>query len=195
MVPSIAVCCSGQGTNLQAILDAIDRGRLRARVAIVVSDRPDAFALERARRADLLTVFIDPRSYKTREGFDRALARVVEETPARLMVLAGFMRLLSPGLVRRWKGRILNIHPALLPAFPGCHAVRDALRAGVQVTGVTAHFVDEQLDHGPIVLQGAVPVKKKDTEKTLHQRIHRLEHQLYPQAIQWVLDGKVKMKR
>ena len=191
--PAIAVCCSGQGTNLKAILRAIRGKRLRARVSVVVSDSAGAFALERARRAGVPAVFIDPFAFRTRAAFDRALSRVVEKSGARLIVLAGFMRILSPWLVRRWAGRILNIHPALLPSFPGCRAVRDALAYGAQVTGVTVHFVDEQVDHGPILLQGAVPVKPKDTEVALHQRIHRLEHRLYPKAIQQVLDGRVKL--
>lgn len=187
--PSLAVCCSGRGTNLQAILTAIRRGRLRARVAAVVCDRPGAFALERARRAGVPAVFIDPAGFRTREAFDRALSRVVERAGARLIVLAGFMRILSPWLVRRWAGRILNIHPALLPAFPGRRAVLDALRHGAKVTGVTVHFVDEKVDHGPILRQGTVPIRESDTEETLHQRIHRLEHRLYPEAIQQVLNS------
>lgn len=185
--PAIAVCCSGQGTNLQAILNAVRAGRLRARVAVVVSDRPGAFALERARRAGVPAVFIDPHSTRPPEAFDRALSRVVEKSGARLIALAGFMRVLSPWMVRRWRGRILNIHPALLPAFPGCRAVRDALRRGVRVTGVTVHFVDEQVDHGPILAQVPVPVKDSDTEPALHRRIHRVEHRLYPAVIERVL--------
>lgn len=188
--PSIAVCCSGQGTNLQAILTAVRRRKLKARVALVVSDSPRAAALGRARRAGVPAVFIDPRAYRTREAFDRVLSRAVEKAGARLIVLAGFMRILSPWMVRRWRGRLLNIHPALLPSFPGAHAVRDALRHGVKRTGVTVHWVDEQVDHGPILLQGSVPVKKGDTEATLLRRIHRLEHRLYPKAIQQVLNKR-----
>ncbi len=178
---------------MQAILNAIRRGRLRARVAVVVSDRSGAFALKRARRAGVPAVFIDPSATSTREAFDRALSRVVERSGARLIVLAGFMRILSPWLVRRWSGKIVNIHPALLPAFPGRRAVRDALRHGVKTTGVTVHFVDEQIDHGPILLQGSVSVRDSDTEESLHRRIHRLEHRLYPAAIQRVLEGKMKI--
>ncbi len=188
---SIAVFCSGQGTNLQAILDAIRRRRLRARVALVVSDNPKAYALVRAHAVKVPAVVIDPRRFPSREAFDRAAARIVEAHKVRLIALAGFMRILSPWFVRRYAGRILNIHPALLPAFPGSHAVRDALRYGVKVTGVTVHFVDEQVDHGPILLQGPVPVRKNDTEESLLKRIHRLEHRLYPQAIQEVLNGRV----
>jgi len=187
--PSIAVLCSGQGTNFQAILDSIRHGRLRARVGLMVTDNPSAFALVRAQREKVPAVFISPRPASSREAFDRALARVIEKSGARLVVLAGFMRILSPWFVRRFRGRILNIHPALLPAFPGAHAVRDALKKRVKVTGVTVHFVDEQVDHGPVLLQATVPVRKGDTEKTLHARIHRVEHRLYPKAIQLVLDG------
>ena len=193
-VPRIAICCSGQGTNLQAILNAVRRGTLQARVALVVSDNPSAFALERANRAGVPAIFIDPRRDASREAFDRALARVVEKYQARWIILAGFMRILSPWLVRRYRGRILNIHPALLPSFPGCHAVRDALRYGVKVTGVTVHWVDEKVDHGPILLQEAVPVRANDTEKSLHRRIHQLEHRLYPKAIQQAVRGRLRVK-
>lgn len=187
----IAVLCSGEGTNLQAILDATRRRTLRARV-VVVSDNAGAYALVRAHRAGVPAVVLDPRR---RQAFDRALARVIDRFRARLIVLAGFMRILSPWFVRRYAGRILNIHPALLPAFPGAHAVRDALRHGVKVTGVTVHLVDEQVDHGPVLMQEAVPVRRGDTEESLLQRIHRVEHRLYPQAIQAVLDGKVSSPR
>ena len=191
--PAIAVFCSGRGTNLQAILDAVRRRRLRTRVALVVSDNAAAHALIRAQAAKVPTIFIDPRRFSSREAFDRALARIVEASKVRLIVLAGFMRILSPWFVRRYAGRILNIHPALLPAFPGSRAVRDALRHGVKVTGVTVHFVDEKVDHGPILLQEFVPVRENDTEESLLKRIHRLEHRLYPQAIQQVLEGRVKV--
>lgn len=190
----IAVCCSGQGTNLQAIVGAIRARRLKARVALVVSDNPAAHAIDRAHRAGLPTVVLDPRRYPTREKFDRALAQVIDRSKAQLIVLAGFMRILSPWFVRRYRNRILNIHPALLPAFRGAHAVRDALRHGVKVTGVTVHFVDEQVDHGSILLQAPVPIRKGDTEQTLTERIHRVERQLYPKAIRQVLEGRVGVK-
>ena len=190
--PAIAVLCSGQGTNFQAILDAIRCKQLRARVGLMITDNPEAFALVRARSGKIPSAVISRRDYSSRETFDRALARVIKKSGARLVVLAGFMRILSPWFVRKFRGRILNIHPALLPAFPGAHAVRDALRRKVKVTGVTVHFVDEQVDHGPVLQQAPVPVRKGDTEKTLLARIHRVEHTLYPQAIQLVLNGKAK---
>ena len=186
---SIAVCCSGQGTNFQAIIGAIRRGRLKARIGVMVSDNPGAFAIHRAIKAGVPAVVIDPRRFSSRQAFDQALSRVIELKRARLIVLAGFMRILSPWFVRRYPRRILNIHPALLPAFPGTRAVRDALRKRVKVTGVTVHFVDEKVDHGPILLQRPVLIRPGDTEETLLNRIHRVEHKIYPEAIQKVLNG------
>ena len=193
-LPAIAVFCSGQGTNLQAILDAARRGRLRAQVAVVVADRPDARALTRARHAGVPAHYLNPKHYATRAGFERALIRVLTRHRVRLVCLAGFMRILSPVFVRRHRARIVNIHPALLPAFPGAHAVRDALAWGAKVTGVTVHFVDEHVDHGPIILQEAVPIHPRDTEAALLTRIHRVEHRLYPEAISLVLSGRTKVR-
>ena len=191
--PALAVCCSGQGTNLQAILQAIRRRRLRARIAVVISDNPRAFAIQRALKAGIPTVVIDPRRFRSREQFDRALAKVIDVKKARWVVLAGFMRILSPWFIRRYFRRIFNIHPALLPNFPGCHAVRDALRYGVKVTGVTVHFVDEKVDQGPIILQETVPIQNSETEEALLNRIHRVEHRIYPRAIHLALQGRLKL--
>ncbi len=189
----IAVCCSGRGTNLEAILRAIRRGSLRARVAVVISDNPRSGALVRARAAKIQTAVILPAKFPSREAFDKALARVIERSGARIIVLAGFMRILSPWFIRRFRGKILNIHPALLPAFAGANGVRDALAHGAKITGVTVHFVDEKVDHGPIILQAPVAVLEKDTQESLHARIHRVEHRLYPQAIQRGLAGRVRI--
>lgn len=191
--PPIGVLCSGQGTNLQAIINAVRDRRLRARIAVVISDRTGAFALVRARRAGIPTVFIDPKRYASREAFDRRLISVLESYRVRLICLAGFMRVLSPVLVRRFKNRILNIHPALLPAFPGAQAIHDAIAWGTTVTGVTVHLVDEHIDHGPILLQEAVRIRPDDTVKTLLARVHRVEHRLYPRAIALMLSGKVRV--
>ena len=191
---AIAVLCSGQGTNLQAILDATRRSRLKARVALVVSDRAQAFALTRARRAGVEAVWIDPASYPSREAFDRAVIARITQARVRLICLAGFMRILSPIFIRRFRGRILNIHPALLPAFPGAHAVRDALAWGVKVTGVTVHLVDEKVDHGPILMQEAVPIRKGDTAAQVLARLHRVEHRLYPRAIQAMVEGRARLR-
>ena len=191
--PALAVFCSGQGTNLQAILDATRTGRLRARVALVVSDRPEAPALARARRAGVDARYVNPHRYPTRGAYERALIKLCESSGARLICLAGFMRILSPVFVRHFRRRILNIHPALLPAFPGASAVRDALAWGVKVTGVTVHVVDEDVDHGPIILQEAVAVAPHDTEASVLARLHRVEHRLYPRAIRLMLEGRVRL--
>jgi len=191
-LPAIAVLCSGQGSNLQALLDAARRGSLRARVALVLSDRSDAAALLRARRAGVDAHYVNPREFPTRADYERTLIRLCEGHGVRLICLAGFMRLLSPVFVRRYRHRILNVHPALLPAFPGAHAIREALAWGAKVTGVTVHFVDEEMDHGPIILQEAVPVRPGDTEARLLSRVHRVEHRLYPNAISLVLEGTVR---
>lgn len=192
--PAIAVLCSGRGTNLQAILDAARTGRLRARVALVLADRADAHALVRAQRAGVDARYVNPREHPTRAQLERALIRLCELHRVRLICLAGFMRILSPVFVRRYRGRILNIHPALLPAFPGAHAVRETLRWGAKVTGVTVHLVDERVDHGPILLQRAVAISPRDTEATLLAKLHAIEHEVYPQAIRLMLAGKVRVR-
>jgi phosphoribosylglycinamide formyltransferase-1 len=190
----LAVLCSGEGTNLQAILDAARAGRLPGRVALVISDRAGARALQRARRAGAEARFVDPRAHRGRAAYDRALIALLNTHRVRLICLAGFMRILSPAFVRRYAGRILNVHPALLPAFPGAHALRDALAWGAKVTGVTVHFVDERVDHGPIILQEAVPIRPGDTETSLLRRVHRVEHRLYPRAVRLVLEGRVRLR-
>jgi len=191
---NIAVFVSGNGTNLQAIIRAIRRGALKARIALVVSDKKDAFALTRARRAGIKTLFLDPKAYKDRRAYDAALLRHLKAQKAEVVVLAGFMRILSPLFVRAYKNRILNIHPALLPAFPGACAIKDAFRYGVAVTGVTVHFVDEEVDHGPIIAQEPVRVFAADTEESLEEKIHRVEHRIYPEAIKKVLSGGLVVK-
>ena len=192
--PRLAILCSGAGTNLQAILTAIRRGRLRAQVVLVAGDRADAPALRRARRAGVPTTVVASAAYPSRAAYDAALTRLLRRHRVEWVILAGFMRILTPGFVRRFAGRILNVHPALLPAFRGAHAVRDALAYGVTVTGVTIHLVDAQVDHGPIVAQQAVPVRPGDTEAALLARVHRVEHQLYPQAIQWAVSGRLRVR-
>lgn len=191
---SVAVFCSGQGTNLQAILDACRRGKILARVAVVIVDNPTAVAISRARKAGVPVVFVDPANCPSRAQYGKVLAAATARFKPDLIALAGFMRILSPGFVRRYKGKIINIHPALLPAFPGAHAVRDALAAGVKTTGVTVHFVDEKVDHGPVIAQRPVPVKRSDTEETLLRRLHRVEHQLYPEVIDQIAKKRVRSK-
>ena len=189
----LGVLASGRGSNLQAILDAIGAGRCPARVAVVVSDRKDALALERARTAGVRAVHLDPRAYPDRVAFDHAVACVLDEHSVEMVCLAGYMRVLSGEFVRRYRGRILNVHPALLPAFPGLHAQRQALEHGAKVAGVTVHFVDEGVDTGPIVLQAAVPVLEGDTEATLSARILAEEHRLYPEAVRLYAEGRLEL--
>jgi phosphoribosylglycinamide formyltransferase-1 len=189
----LGILASGRGSNLQAILDAIAGGRCPARVAVVVSDRKDAPALDRARRAGTRAVYLDPHAFPDRVAFDEAVAAVLDEHGVALVCLAGYMRILSPEFVRRYRARILNVHPALLPAFPGLHAQRQALEHGARVAGATVHLVDEGVDTGPIVLQGAVPVLDGDTEETLSARILVEEHRLYPEAIRLFAEGRLEV--
>ncbi|MBI4012045.1 MAG: phosphoribosylglycinamide formyltransferase [Candidatus Rokubacteria bacterium] len=190
----LGVLASGRGSNLQAILDAIDAGRCPARVVVAVSDRPGATALDRARRAGAKAIQVDPHGYPDRAAFDQAVAAVLAEHAVELVCLAGYMRLLSPAFVAAWRGRILNVHPALLPAFPGLHAQRQALEHGVKVSGATIHLVDEGVDTGPIVLQAAVPVLDDDTEATLAARILAEEHRLYAEAIRLYAEGRLQVE-
>jgi len=180
---TLGILISGRGSNLQAILDAIREGKLDARVGVVLSNVDGAPGLERARAAGVPTDVLSHKDYASREQYDEALVDHLRAHEVDLVCLAGFMRLLSPG-------RILNVHPSLLPAFPGLHAQRQALEHGVKVTGATVHVVDEELDHGPILLQRAVPVLEGDDEESLSARILEQEHRIYPEAIALVLEGK-----
>ena len=180
---------SGRGSNLQAIIDAIAAGRLRATIAVVVSNVADAVGLKRAQAAGIDTVTLPHTHHPTRAEYDRRLVETLRRHHVDLICLAGFMRLLSPDFIEAFPNRILNIHPSLLPAFPGLDAQRQAFEHGVKVTGATVHFVDAQLDAGPIILQRAVPVLETDTAERLAARILEEEHRLYPQAIQLVLNG------
>ena len=185
---TLGILISGRGSNLQAILDAIRQGELDARIGIVVSNVATAAGLTRAKEAGVPTTVIDHKSFSSREEFDRAVVEVLKRHKVDVVCLAGFMRLLSPVFVRAFPGRILNIHPSLLPSFPGLNAQRQALEHGVKVSGCTVHVVDEELDHGPIVLQTAVPVREDDTEDSLSDRILAEEHRAYPRAIRLLLD-------
>jgi phosphoribosylglycinamide formyltransferase 1 len=191
---ALGVLLSGSGTNLQAFIDAIDAGRLQARIAVVIANVADAPGLARARARDLPAVTVLPRELPSREAFDARLVEILRGHGVELVVLAGFMRLVTPVVLAAFPDRVLNIHPALLPAFPGLHAERQALAHGVTVSGVTVHFVDEQTDHGPILAQAAVPVLPEDTEETLHRRIQTQEHRLYPLAIQLIAEGRVRLE-
>jgi phosphoribosylglycinamide formyltransferase-1 len=186
----IAVLASGSGTNLQALLDAGRRPGFDGRIATVISDRPDARALERAERAGVTGTVVPWTG--DREGFTSRICDAVDAAGAGLVVLAGFMRILGPEAMERFPDRILNIHPSLLPAFPGRDAVRQALDYGVEITGVTVHLVDEQVDHGPIVRQEAVRVLPGDTVEDLHARIQEAEHRIYPEVVQAMVGGRLR---
>jgi phosphoribosylglycinamide formyltransferase-1 len=191
---TLGVLISGRGSNLQAILDAIREKRLDARVGVVISNVAVAQGLERAKKAGVPTAVVSHRDFPSREKFDSALVDCLRQHGVDVVCLAGFMRILSSVLVRAFPERILNIHPSLLPAFTGMNAQRQALEHGVKVTGATVHLVDEELDHGPILLQRAVPVLEGDDEKSLSARILEVEHQLYPEAIGFLLDGKIRVE-
>ena len=187
----LGVLASGSGTNLEAIAQAIDDGDVPATVALVLSDNPDAFALERARRRGIETRVINLRDYEDRPAYDRAIVDALEKAGVDLVVLAGYMKLVGPGFIDAFSGRIMNIHPALLPTFPGEQGVKDALEHGVKVSGVTVHFVDKGLDTGPIIVQEAVPVEEGDDVETLHNRIHLAEYRAYPLAIRLFAQGRL----
>lgn len=190
----VGVLASGRGSNLQAILDACGRPDFPARVVVVVSDRERAAALERARAAEVEAVYLNPKDFGDREAYDANLTRILEVRRVGLVCLAGFMRILSPAFVQAWRGRALNIHPSLLPAFAGLHPQRQALDHGARVSGATVHFIDEGVDTGPIVLQSAVPVEPDDTEDTLAARILTEEHRLYPDAVRLFALGRVRFE-
>jgi len=185
----LGVLISGRGSNLQAIVDAIGDGRLDAEIAVVVSNRAEAFGLERARNAGIDTVYLDHRACAARADYDRAVVAELRARDVGLVCLAGFMRLLSPAFIEAFPNAILNVHPALLPAFPGLDAQHQAWEHGAKVTGATVHLVNAELDAGPIILQAPVPVRDDDTAETLAARILVEEHRLYPEAIRIVLDG------
>jgi phosphoribosylglycinamide formyltransferase-1 len=187
----VAVLASGEGTNLQALLDDPVVGGW---IALVVSDRADAKALERARDRGIAARHLDVNGYRDRASYDRALRELIEGERVGCVVLAGFMRMLGPEVVRAFEGRIVNVHPALLPSFPGANAVSDALAWGAKVTGVTVHLVDEQMDHGPIVAQEAVPVLPDDDWDSLESRIHEVEHRLLPAAVRAMAEGRLRVE-
>lgn len=189
-----AVFVSGNGTNLQALLDAENNGRLGgARIRLVVCDKPGAYALERAAGAGVEVYLQEAEGYASREEYDRDVIRKLKEKDIGLVVLAGFMRILSGEFVDEYESRALNIHPALLPAFKGEHGIKDAFDHGVKVTGVTVHFVDKVLDGGPIVLQRCVAVDSGDTLDSLEEKIHELEHELYPEAVRLFAEGRLRV--
>ncbi len=190
----VGILVSGRGSNMTALAEAMREGRIAAEPAVVISNVAGAAALERAAEWGIPTAVLDHRALRPREAHERAVAEVLRAHRVDLVCLAGYMRLLSPWLVSEFRGRILNVHPALLPAFPGLDAQRQALAHGAKVSGCTVHFVDEECDHGPIVLQAAVPVEEGDDEETLSARILAEEHRIYPEAVRLFFEGRLAIE-
>ena len=190
---NIAVLLSGSGTNLQAIIDAIAAGTLNARIVHVVSSRPDAYGIERAQAAGIPVTVLNRDAYADREAADARIVETLQAAGAEYVVMAGYMRMVTPVMLNAFPDRVLNLHPALLPSFKGAHAIQDAFEAGVKVTGVTVHFANEEYDKGPIVAQCAVPVREGDTLEALEERIHGVEHELYPEVLRWIAAGRVSV--
>ena len=188
----LGVLVSGRGSNLQSIIDNIEKGKLNAEIAVVISDVEDAYALKRARKHNIKTCFVN-KDFKNRSGFFDKIAKNLEENNVEYVILAGFMRIIPLSLINAYKNKMLNIHPALLPSFPGLGVQKKALEYGVKYSGCTVHFVDKGCDTGPIVLQAVVPVLDNDTEETLSQRILKEEHKIYSEAINLVINGRVKI--
>ena len=196
----IVILISGRGSNMEALIAARAAGQLPVEIAAVLSNRPDAKGLQTAAEAGIATHVVDHKAFASREAFDAAMAACIDGFAPDLVVLAGFMRILSEGFVRHYEGRLMNIHPSLLPSFPGLHTHQRALDEGVRIHGCTVHFVTPALDHGPVIIQAAVPVLDGDDEASLSARVLRQEHQVYPQAVRWfaedklsLVDGKVRL--
>ena len=191
---NMAVFCSGNGGNFQAIVDAQRRGLFKASIALMVCDNPSAFAIKRAKSEGIPLLILDIKDFSSKEEFERRIIQELEKRNIELVCLAGYMRLLSPVFVARYKGRIVNVHPSLLPAFKGADAINDAFEYGVKRTGVTVHFVTDIVDDGPIILQEAVEIDQNDTKADLEEKIHIVEHKLYPQAIKLFVENNIVLK-
>ncbi|WP_394561024.1 phosphoribosylglycinamide formyltransferase [Aquipseudomonas alcaligenes] len=190
---NVVVLISGSGSNLQALIDSIGKNGNPARIAAVISNRADAYGLERAKQAGIATLVLDHKQFDGREAFDAALVEAIDGFDPQLVVLAGFMRILTGSFVRHYEGRLLNIHPSLLPKYKGLHTHQRALEAGDSEHGCSVHFVTEELDGGPLVVQAVVPVESGDTPESLAQRVHSQEHHIYPLAMRWFAEGRLKL--
>lgn len=186
----LVVLISGNGSNLQKIIEQIETGAINAEISAVISNRPDAYGLKRAQQANIPTVVLDHTQFTDREAFDQSLAQIVDSYNPNLVVLAGFMRILSDSFVEQFSNRLINIHPSLLPRYKGLHTHKRALEDKQQEHGASVHFVIPELDAGTVILQGVVPVKANDTEETLAERVHKIEHIIYPKAIQWLVEDR-----
>ena len=191
---NIAVLASGNGTNFGALAKAICKQKLKAKIKLLITDKRNSFVRKRAENLGIRNIFINPREFKSRLEFDKRIVKILRKERIDVVILAGYMRIISPFFVKSFNQKILNIHPALLPAFKGTNAISRAFKYGCKVTGVTVHFIDEKVDHGPIILQEAVEIEKGMNEEKLEDKIHRLEHKLYPQALKLILDKKVRVR-
>lgn len=191
---NLGVLISGRGSNLQAIVDAVEAKKIPAKVAVVISNKADAFGLERARRRNIPAVFIDPNNFQDKNTYELEIVKTLQQHGVGLVCLAGYMRIVGKVLLEHYQGKMINIHPSLLPSFPGLHAQQQALDHGVLITGATVHFVDDGCDTGPIIIQSAVPVMDNDDEEKLSERILLQEHIIYPQAIKLIAEGKLKIE-
>ncbi|XLX38964.1 phosphoribosylglycinamide formyltransferase [Ectopseudomonas mendocina] len=190
---NVVVLISGSGSNLQALIDSVARGENPARIAAVISNRADAYGLQRAKQAGIATELLDHKQFDGREAFDAALIQAIDAHQPDLVVLAGFMRILTPGFVQHYAGRLLNIHPSLLPKYKGLHTHQRALEAGDSEHGCSVHFVTEELDGGPLVVQAVLPVMADDTAESLASRVHQQEHKIYPLAVRWFAEGRLRL--
>ncbi len=189
----IAVFASGRGTNFEKIADGIASGKIAGEIALLFTDKEKAPAVEKARKRGIKVVYLSPSKFENRESYDKEIVKILKDTGVELVCLAGYMRIVTPVLIDAFKCRILNIHPSLLPAFPGLNVQKKAIEYGVKVSGVTVHIVDTGVDTGPVVVQAVVPVSADDTSETLSEKILQWEHRIYPQAVKWFTDGRVKL--
>ncbi|MEW6419278.1 MAG: phosphoribosylglycinamide formyltransferase [Nitrospirota bacterium] len=191
---NLGILASGRGSNFQSIIDSINYGKLRAEIAVLITDNPSAFAIERAKKHGIEYLVMSPKEYSSKDDYFVKIAEELKKRDVGLIILAGFMRIVRKPLINAFPNRVMNIHPALLPAFPGLHGQRQAIEYGVKISGCTVHFVDEGMDTGPIIIQAAVPVSQDDTEETLSERILKLEHKIYPEAIRLFSEGMIEVE-
>ncbi|MBI5213403.1 MAG: phosphoribosylglycinamide formyltransferase [Nitrospirae bacterium] len=191
---NLGVLASGRGSNFQSIIDEIEAGKINATIKLLVVDNPDAYAIERAKKHLIEYLYINPKDFKSKDDFFRKIADELKARGVDLVILAGFMRIVRKPLIDAFPNKIMNIHPALLPSFPGLHGQKQAADYGVRISGCTVHFVDEGMDTGPVIIQAAVPVSPDDTEETLSARILKLEHKIFPEAIRLYAEGRVKVE-
>jgi phosphoribosylglycinamide formyltransferase-1 len=191
---NIGVLASGRGSNFQAIIDSIERGEINARIALLVVDKGNAFAIERAKKHNIEWIYVNSKDFSSKDDFYSKITQELKNRDVGLVLLAGFMRIVGKPLLDAYNMKVMNIHPALLPSFPGLHGHKDAIDYGVKVSGCTVHFVDEDMDTGPVIIQAAVPVHHGDTEESLSERILPFEHKIYPIAVKLFTDGKIEVR-